>query len=209
MSEVRENKVRMSGYVKTKPRLDHEFMGENFYTFILEIKRNSGCSDYLPVILPESEFSLGNIGINDYLLILGQIRSYNVHSENGSHLKLFIFANNIEKIDDIGIDDNYVYLFGTLVSIGNLRETPLHRIITDTTIAINRRYGKSDYLPVIFWGRSAKDVSALSVGDAISITGRFQSRQYKKYGIDMMAYEISAYEIMYNKDKTMPKSLMS
>ena len=67
-------------------------------------------------------------------------------------------------------------------------------------MAVNRPYGKSDYIPCIAWGRNAGYGGSLSVGMKIMITGRIQSREYKKKdesgcGILKIAYEVSVLKI--------------
>ena len=67
-------------------------------------------------------------------------------------------------------------------------------------IAVNRAFGKSDYLPCIAWGRNAQYASRFHVGDRVHITGRLQSREYQKLTesgeyITRNAYEISAFTL--------------
>ena len=76
------------------------------------------------------------------------------------------------------------------------RTTPFGREITDILIAVNRSYGKSDYIPCIAWGRNARFSEKLKVGDRIRIWGRIQSREYQKkqYSgevVNKVAYEVS------------------
>ena len=44
------------------------------------------------------------------------------------------------------------------------RKTPLGREIADVLVAVNRPYGKSDYIPCIAWGRNARFAGGLEVG---------------------------------------------
>ena len=62
-------------------------------------------------------------------------------------------------------------------------------------LAVNRAYGKSDYIPCITWGRSARFAAKLSVGDKITLTGRLQSRAYQKQMPDGTVVEKTAYEV--------------
>lgn len=64
-------------------------------------------------------------------------------------------------------------------------------------LAVNRAYGKSDYIPCICWGRNARYAGNLTVGSRIQLRGRIQSREYqKRIGegkvVDKIAYEVSA-----------------
>ena len=60
------------------------------------------------------------------------------------------------------------------------RKTPLGREIADLLLAVNRPYGKSDYIPCICWGRNARFASSFEVGAHVHILGRVQSREYIK-----------------------------
>ena len=56
---------------------------------------------------------------------------------------------------------NRIILQGYLCKEPIYRETPLGREITDLLLAVNRPYGKSDYIPCICWGRNARYASKL------------------------------------------------
>ena len=74
------------------------------------------------------------------------------------------------------------------------RRTPLGREICDLMLAVNRRYGRCDYLPCIAGGALAQRCAALSVGDRLSLEGRLQSRTYKKV-VDGREEERTAFEV--------------
>ena len=61
-------------------------------------------------------------------------------------------------------------------------------------LAVNRRYGRADYLPCIAWGSLAHRCAAMSVGDTLSLEGRLQSRTYTKE-IDGQLQERTAFEV--------------
>ena len=63
-------------------------------------------------------------------------------------------------------------------------------------IAVNRNYGKSDYIPCILWGRNASFTSTLGVGTHVEVEGRIQSREYRNSaGENRVAYEVSCSSI--------------
>ena len=62
-------------------------------------------------------------------------------------------------------------------------------------LAVNRMYNKSDYIPCIAWGRNAVYSATLDVGNRIAISGRLQSRQYKKRQDDGQVMIKTAYEV--------------
>lgn len=75
-----------------------------------------------------------------------------------------------------------------------LRCTPLGREICDIILAVNRRYGRADYLPLIAWGTVARQTSILAVGARLTVEGRIQSRTYTK-NLETGPQERVAYEV--------------
>ena len=61
-------------------------------------------------------------------------------------------------------------------------------------LAVNRRYGKADYLPCIAWGSLAHRCGELTVGDRVELNGRLQSRSYTKV-VDDCPQERTAFEV--------------
>ena len=66
-------------------------------------------------------------------------------------------------------------------------------------VSVNRGYGKSDYIPCIFWGRNARYVSELPVGTSLELEGRVQSREYVKKLDDGTTETRIAYEVSVSK----------
>jgi primosomal replication protein N len=187
---VINNDVRIDGVVHTIPEFSHKILGEKFYMFQLEVKRNSGTADYIPVTISDRAFYVEDIAEGTYLTVIGSFRSYNKHLENRSKLVLSVFASELE-IPEKVTDTNVITLEGTICKETKLRVTPLGSKITDILIAVNRAYGKSDYIPCIAWGRNAIYANRLPVGTKITCKGRIQSREYQKEGQGHMAYEVS------------------
>ena len=124
----------------------------------------------------------------------GQVRSYNKIIEGAGRLLITAFAQRIVETDERE-NPNQVQLTGTLCKAPAYRTTPFGREIADMMLAVNRAYGKSDYIPCITWGRSARFAAKLSVGDKITLTGRLQSRAYQKQMPDGTVVEKTAYEM--------------
>lgn len=210
---LEKNYVLLRGKINSKINFSHESFGEKFYKTDIAVKRLSGEIDYINLVI--SEIDLKNIEINegDLVELEGQIRSYNyyIEKEKESKRKLIVtvFIKQIKKIEDKDLDiqeTNKVLLIGHLCKKPIYRKTPFGREISDMMVAVNRNYKKSDYLPVIAWGRNARFVSKLNVGDTLKIEGRFQSRDYKKVykdgtEINKRAYEISALDIILEEEK--------
>ena len=130
----------------------------------------------------------------------GQFRSYNRHEENRNHLILSMFVRELEFIDEIGgRKPNSIFLDGYICKQPVYRMTPLGREIADLLLAVNRAYGKSDYIPCICWGRNARFAGKLEVGERIQVWGRIQSREYQKKVGDELVVNRVAYEVSVNK----------
>ena len=128
----------------------------------------------------------------------GQFRSYNKHEETKNRLILSLFVRELNVLED-GEEmqhPNQIYLDGYICKPPIYRMTPLGREIADVLLAVNRAYGKSDYIPCICWGRNARFAGKLEVGEHVAVWGRIQSREYQKKlendeVINRIAYEVS------------------
>ena len=188
------NTLRLSGKVIGTPVVGHEAFGEKFYYVTLSVPRLSGAMDLLPVTLSERLLDGVMPSQGDTLCIQGQVRSYNKIVEGAGRLLITAFAQRIAEIDERE-NPNQIQLTGTLCKTPAYRTTPFGREIADMMLAVNRAYGKSDYIPCITWGRSARFASKLRVGDRITLTGRLQSRGYQKQLADGSVVEKTAYEV--------------
>lgn len=197
MKEITNNKVIISGKVLSEPRLNHEVFGEAFYVFDLESERTSGIVDIIPIMVSERLICLGDIKLGKCFEVQGQFRSYNKHEEGKNRLILSVFACCI--IESESNSKNEIELEGYICKAPIYRETPLGREIADLLVAVNRPYGKSDYIPCIAWGRNARYVSNLNVGAKIYIKGRIQSREYHKKVDEQMTEIRLAYEVSVNQ----------
>ena len=191
------NYCEVSGTVMAAPMFSHEVSGEKFDKFILEIRRLSGTSDYINVIISERFIDEGlNLSENEKVYIRGQFRSYNNYNGEGSKLVLSVFVKDISNIyDELEENCNRILLNGFLCKDPIYRITPFGREITDILVAVNRIHNKSDYIPCIIWGRNAKVASLMKTGDRISLSGRIQSREYRKKLEDGETITKTAYEV--------------
>ncbi len=199
--EKNNNIAILKGEIKEIPVHSHTLMDERFFLFPLEVKRLSGSSDTINITLSEKLMNICHIEKGDLVEISGQFRSYNNYSGVGSKLILTLFAQDIVHITEVNLYDNpnTIYLNGYICKPTIYRTTPFGREITDIILAVNRAYGKSDYIPCIAWGRNAKYASCLSVGDNIEIQGRIQSREYQKRLSDDEVITKTAFEISVSK----------
>ena len=188
------NTLHLSGKVVGTPVVGHEAFGEKFYYLTLGVPRLSGAQDLLPVTLSERLLDGAMLADGDTLSIDGQVRSFNKIIEGAGRLLITAFAQRIVEPDERE-NPNQIQLTGTLCKAPAYRTTPFGREIADMMLAVNRAYGKSDYIPCITWGRSARFAAKLNVGDKIALTGRLQSRAYQKQMQDGTVVEKTAYEV--------------
>ena len=152
-SERGENQIFLRGYLAEAPRFSHESHGAVYHTFPLTIPRLSGVDDRLNILVPCTLLELVSPEIGEMLEISGEVRSFNNRSGVGSKLVISVLARTVCRSD--GPPANDLLLSGALCRPPNLRHTPLGRDICDLLLAVNRRYGRSDYLPCIAWGSLA------------------------------------------------------
>lgn len=183
------NKVNLIGSVASEFSLSHSMYGESFYSLTLSVKRDSGIIDLIPLLISDRLINTEDKLINQKVHIIGQFRSYNEHATEKSKLRLYVFVEVFELSTDE--DVNEVVLEGFICKEPTYRHTPLGRQISDIILAVNRQYGKSDYIPCVVWGRNAQFVKEQKVGTGIKISGRIQSREYMKNDEVRIAYELS------------------
>ena len=189
------NYLHLMGTVCQEPVYGHEVFGERFFYATLSVPRLSGAEDLLPITVSERLMDQTSLEMGAILAIKGQLRSYNKVVEGTGRLLITGFVQHILAPDE-AVNPNQVQLTGALCKPPSYRTTPFGREIADLMLAVNRAYGKSDYIPCITWGRTARFASHLNVGDKVKILGRFQSRAYQKQlpdgqVLDKMAYEVS------------------
>ena len=191
-SNIRNHAV-LRGILAAAPAFSHMSRGERFFIFPVETRRLSGTADTINVIARESLLRSAEIMEAGRIQVTGELRSFNNKRVEGARLVITVFAKELGFTD--GEDMNVIELAGTLCKPPNLRVTPMGRDICDLMLAVNRRCGRSDYLPCICWGRRAREYSQLQVGDRLSLTGRIQSRPYIKLiegePVEKVAYEVS------------------
>ena len=192
------NRMTACGRLERAPELSHEVMNEPFYTGTLLVKRLSGAVDRLPVTLPGKLIAESGVPLDSLLLMTGQVRSYNKVIEGAGRLMITLFAQSVTPTND-NETLNRVELCGALCKPPSFRTTPFGREIADLMLAVNRSYGKSDYIPCIAWGRTARFASGLNVGDHVQLQGRFQSRVYQKQLPDGTVQERTAYEVSVSR----------
>lgn len=199
------NKVFLMGEVEKAPVYSHELYGEGFYEFYLGVPRLSGQRDILPVTVSERLMPGASLAVGDKVALTGQFRSYNKLVGEKSKLMLTIFVRDFLPYNEEERNPNVAELNGYVCKPPVYRTTPFNREICDLLLAVNRGYNKSDYIPCIAWGRNARFVRSVDVGQNVFISGRIQSRQYnKKLEGDVVevrtAYELSVGKIIFDPE---------
>ena len=205
------NRIIAVGRLDGELTLSHEVMSEPFYTGTLLVRRLSGAVDQLPVTIPGKLMPLLPEGGDGLMQFTGQVRSYNKVVGGAGRLMVTLFAQSIVETHE---NDtlNKVALTGALCKPPIYRSTPFGREICDMMLAVNRAFGKSDYIPCIAWGRNAQYASRFSVGDRLRITGRLQSREYQKlleHGeyLCRNAYEVSSFTLEAAENVPVPETV--
>ena len=175
------NTIKLKGEVLNTPIYSHDVPNEKMYTFKIACKRTSGVADTLNCQIPE--LFIKDVEKGKTISIEGEIRTRNVAVEGSDkvRLELYMFIMNepivCEKEEP---HVNNVFVDGVICKNTQCRTTLLGRDITDFLVASNRKYGKSDYIPCLAWGRNAHIVQNYQIGTRVELKGRLQSREYTK-----------------------------
>ncbi|MCD8232516.1 MAG: single-stranded DNA-binding protein [Clostridiales bacterium] len=201
------NQVSMTGEIVSDFRYSHEVFGEGFYMVEIAVNRLSNYADYIPLMISERLIDTEKDYMGRLVHVTGQFRSYNRHEERKNRLMLSVFVREIEFPEEVeeGEKTNQIFLDGYLCKDPIYRKTPLGREIADVLLAVNRSYGKSDYIPCICWGRNARFASGFEVGSHIRMNGRIQSREYVKKLENEETERRIAYEVSVSKVELVPE----
>ena len=198
---IENNRVAIIGEIVSDFKFSHQVYGEGFYVVDVAVNRLSDLSDIIPMMVSERLVDVSMSYVGQLVEASGQFRSYNRHDEGKNKLMLSIFVREWQFVDENpeAGKTNQIFLDGFICKAPIYRKTPLGREIADLLVAVNRPYGKSDYIPCIAWGRNARFASSFEVGARIQIWGRVQSREYvKKLNEDDIQHHI-AYEVSVSK----------
>lgn len=208
---IENNRVCIIGEIVSEFTFSHEVFGEGFYIANVSVNRLSDMVDVIPLMISERLIDVTKDYRGMKIEVAGQFRSYNRHEGTKNKLVLSIFVRELRFLEDDEVPEeqsksNQIFLDGYVCKPPIYRKTPLGREIADVLVAVNRPYGKSDYIPCIAWGRNARFAGGLEVGSHLQVSGRVQSREYtKKIGEDeverRVAYEVSVSKIDLVEDE--------
>ncbi|MDD2980214.1 MAG: single-stranded DNA-binding protein [Hespellia sp.] len=207
---IENNQVTIMGEVASAFTFSHEVFGEGFYMVDVLVKRLSNSDDRIPLMISERLIDVREDYTGQHIMASGQFRSYNRHEEQKNRLVLSVFVREVTFIDEEmdGSKTNSILLEGYICKAPIYRKTPLGREIADLLLAVNRPYGKSDYIPCICWGRNARYASSFEVGEHVQILGRIQSRDYVKKISETETETRTAYEVSVSKLECMEESFV-
>ena len=203
MSEkvMENNRVTVIGTIVSDFTFSHAVFGEGFYLVDLSVSRLSEQADVIPLMVSERLMDVTRDYRGCTIEADGQFRSYNRHEGVKNRLVLSVFVREVQFLEEFTdyTKTNQIFLDGYICKEPIYRKTPLGREIADLLVAVNRPYGKSDYIPCIAWGRNARFASGFSVGTRIQIWGRVQSREYPKQLSETECEKRTAYEVSVSK----------
>lgn len=188
------NSIRLSGRIDSEIK-QFSVANEAILEFTLAVARQSKYIDRITVNMPVNILLGKELHKGGRTAFEGQIRTYNMKDENGSHLTVVAFAQTI--IDYCG-EVNEAQMCGYICKKPNVRRTPLGRDICDLIIAVNTNK-RSSYIPCLAWGRNALLCGKMCIGTCVRVKGRLQSRVYQKLSaegmIEKTTYELSLSQI--------------
>ena len=202
---LENNQVSIVGEIVSDFSYSHEVYGEGFFVVEVAVNRLSNYADYIPLMVSERLIDTTQSYIGEKIHVTGQFRSYNRHEETKNRLILSVFVRELEFVDEYMENEdeerksNYITLDGYVCKAPVYRKTPLGREIADLLVAVNRSYGKSDYIPCICWGRNARYATTFEIGSHVSVIGRIQSREYVKKLSETETQKRIAYEVSVSK----------
>lgn len=203
MSEkvMENNKVSVIGTIVSEFTFSHAVFGEGFYLVDLSVNRLSEQADVIPLMISERLIDVTRDYRGCTIEAVGQFRSYNRHEGAKNRLVLSVFVREVNFMEEFTdyTKTNQIFLDGYICKEPIYRKTPLGREIADLLVAVNRPYGKSDYIPCIAWGRNARFASGFLVGTRVLIWGRVQSREYTKKLNETECEKRTAYEVSVSK----------
>ena len=175
----------------------------NLQFMSLHVRRYSDITDIIPIHNTQENFPFD---VCDGMLIhvQGIIKTMNVFDPltQRSHLIMFIEPTIIESAEPVSesvkISDmiNECDISGYVCKPVVSRKTPRGVDISDVLLAVNYSRKSTAYIPAIIWDKESREYSNSPVGELIHVTGRFQSRTYRKSDDDR---EYTAYEISISK----------
>ncbi|MGL6198709.1 MAG: single-stranded DNA-binding protein [Lachnospiraceae bacterium] len=206
------NQVTIIGKVDSEPIFSHQVFGEKFYSLKVLVRRLSNREDRISLLISEFYIDVSQEYNGKFVMASGKFRSYNQHDEHRNHVVLSVFVKDVlfkdEDMSETNTENNKILLEGNICKKPIYRKTPMGREIAELILAVNRQYGKTDYIPCICWGGNARYAAGYDVADYVRVIGRIQSREYAKKLSDEETEMRVAYEVSASKVATISHTLI-
>jgi len=183
------NFVELVGKIVTSYLLDHEYNGEKYYHFLIEVVDESGHVETFPIIAPDSMVDVGINPVGKLVYVRGAFRSFTTWPGHKTNLLLYVAPNEICFVDENKCS-NQITLEGFVCAKPEFTILDTGRIMAHMLLAVNRHEGKADYVPCIAYEQNAISSSQLDSGDLISIKGRISSKDTDPADNITAAYQV-------------------
>ena len=164
------------------------------YEATLSVTRDSGIIDQIQILV--KDISIEDL-ISELVEVKGQFRSRDLDINGKLKVELYVYADSIKPINTLF--KTSIQMTGYICKKPILRTTPSGKQIADLLVACNYNKDKTAYIPVIAWGKCARNSGKYTVGTQVSIQGRIQSRTYTKELndsiVEFIVHELSAISV--------------
>lgn len=195
------NRVRLKGTIRNI-QYSHNINDVEFYKAVLVVPRTRTPNKEDILNLKFKRFS-NPYNDNDKIELIGNVRTYSQRLNGKNKVEVYVFTyfdrpeslendTACENTDNELLDDieeveteitNACEIDGRICKKEALRKTRSGKDILDLIIANNIISDKqllNCYIPCVAWGKNAKQLNQLQIGDKIKIIGQLQSREYRK-----------------------------
>lgn len=201
-----KNTVHIVGIVLDGMELNHKAYGKRFYRSFIKVERLSGNFDIVPLLFSEDEVQNMKNWVGQYVEVKGEFRSAKHTKPDGTYQwQVSVFAQTLKYLGEIDQtinkekrikEGNTIHLEGSIVRPPHYRKVRnSDKEVCDVLLRVEKSYGKSDYIPCITWGHTARRVVSLPVGTKLCIDGRVQSRNYQKFIAEGQIETRTTYEV--------------
>lgn len=174
------NEIKLCGTIRNI-EYSHSIGDIDYDKANLIVQRENGIDDI--VSLRFKKFS-NTYKDGDTVSLTGNVRSYSkqlLDGKNKVDIYVFTYFDSPEE-DDV---TNSFVIDGRICKIEGVRILPngkknIHFIVANNLVTGDGKKLNS-YLPCIAWGKTAQEISNMRVNDIVQISGKLQSREYKKY----------------------------
>lgn len=160
----------------------HDIDGISFNRAKMICKRANGREDIIN--LRFKSFSNPHSD-GDEVCLQGNVRSYSYKNDDGNNKVVIYVFTYFDEPEDSFERDNLVRLSGRICKTNELRKTRsgkhnIHFIVANNLTSQNNSKRLNSYIPCIAWGKTAQQLSELSVNTKVNLFGELHSREHTK-----------------------------